>query len=154
MMDASAAVWNPRGQEAAGEDDLQARAAAARKRGALGLAIGLAVAAVLYYLKPHRPEPAYAVAAVALLFAGIALASPTGLYPRLQRLLDAFGSAVGAAVTWLLMTVLFFLFVLPVGALLRAAGKLGITTGFDPRRASYWSEPARPRGADAYRKQF
>ncbi len=150
----SAAIWNPRG---AGEDPgarERQRRAAARRRGAIGLAIGWSAAAILYRLRPARPLPPLAVAAVALLFAAVALASPLGLYPRLQALLDAFGRAVGAAVTWVLMTLLFFLFVLPVGALLRAAGKLAITRGFDPRQPSYWSEPEGPRGADDYRKQF
>jgi len=154
----SAAIWDPRGA-AAGEsaEALARRRAAARRQGAIGLAVGLAVAAILYFLRRGRPGPhvaPLAVAAVALLFAAIAFASPLGLYPKVERLLDAFGRAVGSAVTWLLMTVLFFVFVLPVGAALRAFGKLSITKGFDPRRPSYWSAPRRAGGADSYRKQF
>jgi len=156
----SAAVWNPRGIAAGTAGDGEAlarRRAAARRKGAIGLAAGLAVAAVLWWLRRGRPGPHVAplvVAGVALLFAAVAFASPLGLYPRIERLLDAFGRAVGAAVTWLLMTVLFFVFVLPVGLGLRLAGKLSIAKGFDPRRSSYWSKPRHTGGADSYRKQF
>jgi len=153
-MDASAVIWDPRGR---GEDEGARRraasaTAAARWRGAIGLLVGLAVAIRLY--RWSRLGPACAVAAIALLFALVAFVSPLGIYPRVQAVLDRFAHAVGAALTWVLMTLLFFLFVLPVGALLRAAGKLGITKGFDRDRATYWSEPGRPAGADAYRKQF
>jgi hypothetical protein len=151
----SAAVWDPRGADAGdGREAAARRRAATRRRGAIGLAAGLAAAAILHWLRPARPAPPLAVAAIALAFAGVAFASPLGLYPRLQGLLDRLGRAAGAAVTWVLMTLLFFLFVLPVGAVLRAAGKLSLTRGFDPRRPSYWSAPRRPDGADAYRKQF
>ncbi len=152
--EASSVVWAPVADAGASARRELAARSAARRRGLIGLAGGLAVAALFDYLKPHRPQPAYVVAAVAVLFAAIAVASPTGLYPRLQRALDAFGRGVGAVVTWVLMTILFFVFVLPVGAILRAAGKLAITKGFDPRSASYWSEPSQPDGAGAYRKQF
>lgn len=154
----SAAVWNPRGGAAAGgAEALAKRRAAARRQGAIGLAVGLAVAALLWWLRRGRPGPQVAplvVAGVALLFAAIAFASPLGLYPRIERVLDAFGRAVGGVVTWLLMTVLFFVFVFPVGLALRLAGKLAITKGFDPRRSSYWSKPRHASGADSYRKQF
>ncbi len=154
----SAAVWDPRGG-ATGEsaESLAKRRAAARRKGAIGLGVGLAVAAILYFLRRGRPGPQMAplvVAGIALLFAAIAFASPLGLYPRIERILDAFGRAVGAVVTWLLMTLLFFLFFLPVGAALRLAGKLSITRGFDPRRPTYWSPPRHAGGADSYRKQF
>jgi hypothetical protein len=153
----SAAVWNPRGGAASDAEALGRRRAAARRQGAIGLAVGLAVAAILGWLRRGRPGPHVAplvIAGVAVLFAAVAFASPLGLYPRIERILDAFARAVGAAVTWLLMTVLFFLFVLPVGLGLRLAGKLSLAKGFDPRRSSYWSKPRRAGGADSYRKQF
>src|SRR3954468_17920436 len=117
----SAVIWNWRQV-----DDPEARsreAAAARKRGLLGGVIGLAAAAVIHHF---RTTAGFVVAGIALLFLGIALASPLGLYPRLLRLFDLFAHAVGTAVTWVLMTVLYYLFFLPAGLLLRATHKLAI----------------------------
>jgi len=150
----SAVIWSWR-QE--GDPGAAARAAAAaagtaRGRGLLGAAIGLAAAAILHHF---RPVAGFVVAGIALLFLVIALAAPLTLYPRVMGLLDRFAHAVGTAVTWVLMTLLYYLFFLPVGLLLRAGGKLGITTRFDRGLPSYWS-PAdeRQRAPEAYRKQF
>src|SRR3954447_3542257 len=109
----SAVIWNWRGGE---DPDTRAReAAAARKRGLLGGVIGLAAAAVIHHF---RPTAGFVVGSIALLFLGLALVSPLGLYPRLMRLFDLFAHAVGTAVTWVLMTVLYYFFFLPAGLLL------------------------------------
>jgi hypothetical protein len=146
----SAVIWDWRRV-----DDRQARgreAIAARKRGLLGGVIGLAAAAVIHHF---RPTAGFVVGGIALLFLGIALASPLALYPRLMRLFDLFAHAVGTAVTWVLMTVLYYLFFLPAGLLLRATHKLAITTGFDRRLPTYWkTADERGRTPEAYRKQF
>jgi hypothetical protein len=146
----SAVIWNWR---QAGDPQAKVReAAAARKRGLLGGVLGLAAAAVIHHFKPMA---GIVVAAVALFFLILALASPLGLYRRLTELLDRFAHVVGAAVTWVLMTVLYYVFFLPVGLFLRAGGKLGITHGFDRRLASYWTKAAaRPHDPAVYRKQF
>ena len=160
QVQASSLVWNWRPATASGtgdEADRQARtrqASAARRQGAIGGAVGLTAAAALAFLL-HRPDPAVVVAAVSLLVALVALAAPLTLYPRLRRVLDRFGHAVGTAVTWLLMTILFYLLFLPVGLVLRATGKLDFTRFADPARASYWtSTEGRAPTAESYRKQF
>jgi hypothetical protein len=149
----SAVIWNWRP-----EDDAGARArasAAARKRGLLGLVVGLAVAALLHHFRPAAGFVAGSVAGIALLFFLLAVAAPLTLYPQVMALLDRFGHLVGTAVTWVLMTVLYFVFFLPVGLLLRAGGKLGITTRPDRGLPSYWSAAdERQRAPAAYRKQF
>ena len=146
---AAATVWRWREKET-GTDRARA-AAAARKKGALGGLIGLAVAGALSFWKPNL---AMVVAAVALLMATLALASPLGGFRRVTAVLDSFAHAVGVAVTWLLMTIAYYLLFLPAGLLLRAAGKLGITRHGDARLASYWREAKMPTGIDAYRKPF
>lgn len=160
QVQASSPVWNwqPATATASGaEGERQARArqaSAARRQGAIGGAVGLTAAAALAFLL-HRPGLAAVVAAVSLLVALLALAAPLTLYPRLRRVLDRFGHAVGTAVTWLLMTVLFYLLFLPVGLVLRAMGKLDFTRFADPARASYWtSTEGRAPTAESYRKQF
>ena len=68
---------------------------------------------------------------------------------------DRFAHAVGSAVTWVLMTVLFYLVFLPAGLFLRR--KLAITKGADRRLPTYWiatEERERARSPESYRKQF
>src|SRR5882724_4221121 len=146
----SAVIWDWRR-----EDDPGARAqeaAAARKRGLLGGAIGLVAAVVVHHF---RPTAGFVIGGIALLFLVIALAAPLTLYPKLMRLFDLFAHGVGTAVTWVLMTVLYYLFFLPAGLVLKAAHKLAITTGFDRAQATYWTAADdRGRAPEAYRKQF
>jgi hypothetical protein len=156
MAEPSSVAWNWR-ETAAGEAGARHREAAVnRRKGLIGGAIGLAAAAAVYFLL-HRPVAAEVIAGIAVLIVLIALASPLGLYKALARALDRFAHAVGSAVTWVLMTVLFYLVFLPTGALLRARGKLAISRGADRRLPSYWistEERERARTPESYRKQF
>lgn len=149
----SALVWNWRA--AAGADDRGAKmaAAAARRQGAIGAAVGLGVAAVLAWLL-HRPVPALVVAALSLTVALLALAAPLTLYRRLRGALDRGGHWVGTGVTWLLMTALFYLLFMPAGLIMRAMGKLAFSR-YDPAMDTYWTPTeGRVHSAESYRKQF
>ncbi|HEV8629585.1 MAG TPA: hypothetical protein VGV61_04645 [Thermoanaerobaculia bacterium] len=143
-------LWQWR-REATG-DDRSAAARAARRRGAIGGLVGLALAATLFFWKPGM---ALVVAAVALSMALLALLSPLGGFRAVTRALDTFGRFVGVTITWVLMTLAYFLLFVPCGLLLRAGGKLRISRRADPRLASYWT-PAAPlrAGLDGYRKPF
>jgi hypothetical protein len=126
-----------------------------RRQAAVRAAVGLAIAALLALWKPLF---AAVVAAIALALLAVALAAP-GAYGRIAAGLERFGHWVGRAVTWLLMPLLFYLLFLPVGLALRAAGKLRITRGPDPSRATYWDTPEPGQrwgggGAASYRRQF
>ncbi|HVT57973.1 MAG TPA: hypothetical protein VHR45_06210 [Thermoanaerobaculia bacterium] len=142
------------GGSGAAARDRAAQAAAARRQGWIGGAIGGAAAAVFAFLL-HRRGLAIAVASLSLLVTATALAAPLTLFRRLSRLFELLGHAVGTAVTWVLMTVLFYLLFLPVGLLLRATGKLGFTRFADSRLRSYWvTKEGGPHAAESYRKQF
>jgi hypothetical protein len=119
----------------------------------IGGAIGLAVAALVYFWF-HRPVAAAVIAAVAVSIALIALASPLGLYKGLARALDRFAYGVGSVITWVLMTLLFYLVFLPLGAVLRARGKLAISKGADRRLTTYWKPTESEKTPESYRKQF
>jgi predicted membrane channel-forming protein YqfA (hemolysin III family) len=151
----SALVWNWRRAAAgAGDSRSPAAAAAARRQGAIGAAVGLGVAAVFAWLL-HRPVPALVVAALSLTVALLALAAPLTLYRRLRGALDRGGHWVGTGVTWLLMTVLFYLLFLPAGLIMRAMGKLAFTRFADPALDTYWTPTeGRVHSAESYRKQF
>jgi hypothetical protein len=131
-----------------------AAAAAARREGAIGGACGLAAAAALAWLL-HRTGLALAVAIASLAVALLAQAAPLTLYRRLRGALDRFGRWVGTGVTWVLMTLLFYLLFLPAGLVMRAAGKLSFARFADPGLDSYWtSTEARTPALESYRKQF
>jgi hypothetical protein len=151
----SAVVWDWRGGE--NLNALRAREAASiRRHGLIGAAIGLTVAAVVFFLL-KRPVPAAVIAAVALLLSLPSLVAPLTAGRAVGRALDRFAHVVGTAVTWVLMTLLYYLLFLPAGLVLRARGKLAITRGFDSRRPSYWTsveERERARTAESYRRQF
>ena len=151
----SAVVWDWRGGET--EESRRAREAAAiRRRGLIGAAVGLAVAALLFFLW-KRPVPAAVVAGIALLVSLPALVAPLSAGRGIARALDRFAHAVGLGVTWVLMTLLYYALFLPVGLLLRARGKLAVTRSFDPRQPSYWTsveERERARTPESYRRQF
>jgi VIT1/CCC1 family predicted Fe2+/Mn2+ transporter len=153
---ASSVAWNWRDRAAKAETARVREAAANRVKGLIGGAIGLAVAALLYFVF-HKEKTAGVIAAIAVVVALTALASPLGAYKTLSRWLDRFAHAVGAAVTWVLMTVLFYLVFLPAGLFLRTRGKLAVTKGADRRLPSYWiatEERERARALESYRKQF
>ena len=151
--EASSVAWSWR-DRAAGEAAAREREAAAnRRKGVIGALIGLAVAALLYFVF-HRPGAAAVVGAIAVVIGLLALASPLGLYKGLTRALDRFAHAVGSAVTWVLMPILFYVVFLPIGLLLRSRGKLAISKSADPRLTTYWKTPERERTPESYRKQF
>jgi hypothetical protein len=62
--------------------------------------------------------------------------------------------ALGWIVTRILLTIVFFLVVTPIGLLQRLFGKRAIEVAFEPDAASYWQpRKARPR-PDDYEKQY
>ncbi len=152
---AAEVAWQWRRARAADAGEVQAKAAAAaRRKGLLGGAIGLLAASALYFWL-DKPRAAAVVAAIALLTTLLALVSPLGGFHRLQLALAAFARGVGVAMTWLLIGLAYYLLFLPVGLLLRATGKLRLTRGLDAARSSYWQEAqATPAGLDHYRKPF
>lgn len=148
-------AWRPAlpPQDAAEAADRRRRGL--RREAAVRSAVGLAIAALLALWKPLF---AAVVAAIALVLLAVALVAP-GAYGRIAAGLERFGHWVGRAMTWLLMPLLFYGLFLPVGLALRAAGKLRITRGADPARATYWEAPEPGqgwggRGAESYRRQF
>jgi hypothetical protein len=150
-------VWEWRQLATAGGTLAERRAreaAAARQQGVIGGAVGLLVAAAFAFLL-HRPVAATVIAAISLSIALLALAAPLTLYRRLRDGLDRFGHWVSTGVTWVLMTVLFYLLFLPVGLVMRAAGKLTFTRFADPGLATYWTTiEGHTPSTDTYRKQF
>lgn len=150
----SRVVWGWRDAGPRQADERRREASAARRRGAVGGAVGLAAAVLVAFGFDH-PVAGAVIAGIALALAATALASPLGAYATVSRGLERFARAVASAVTWVLMTLLYYLVVLPLGLVLRARGRLRITRRPDPALPSYWTPTdGRERPADSYRRQF
>lgn len=154
MRNPSAVAWDWRRRAPGPVADRSREAAAARTRGAIGGAVGLAAAALVYFYF-EKPAAAAVIAGIAVTIALIAFLFPLTLYRKLNRGLEVFAHGVGTAITWVLMTLLFYLLFLPVGLFLRARGKLAITKRADPKLPTYWTATdSRLWNPESYRKQF
>ena len=91
---------------------------------------------------------------VAATFFGLALVRPSLLGP-LNRLWLAFGALLHRIVSPLVMGVVFYLTVTPIGLLMQILGKRPIPLGFDRACESYWIERDPPGPApDTIKNQF
>ena len=77
-------------------------------------------------------------AAAAAVFGGLALLWPRPLAP-LNRLWFLLGLALHRVVNPVVMGVLFFGVIMPVGMLMRLTGKRPLRLGFEADRPSYWT---------------
>src|SRR5262249_10838160 len=100
-----------------------------------------------------RPLRVWAVG-VAAVFLIAALVNPTWLGP-LNRLWLRLGLLLQLIVSPVVLGLLFFLTVTPIGLLMRLTGKDPLRLRFDPLARSYWVERRPPGPApDTMRQQF
>jgi predicted membrane metal-binding protein len=90
--------------------------------------------------------------AVAAGFAALAFAAPRALAP-LNRLWTRFGLLLARITNPLVMGLMFFAVVTPMGLAMRALGKDPLRRRFEPGAASYWME-RRPPGPAPMSRQF
>ena len=103
-----------------------------------GLALATLVVVAFGVLLPwlgDRPRPAWPLVAGGLV-AALALAVPAAILP-LHRLLLPVARVMGVVNTWLLLGLVFFGMLWPLGVVLRRLGRLQYRTGFDQEAASY-----------------
>lgn len=98
--------------------------------------------------------PRWWAAGIALAFAVIAIVRPS-LLAALNRWWMKFGLLLGAIVSPIALGVLFYGVFMPIGAIMRLAGKDPLRLARDPGAASYWQgrEPPGPR-PDSMDRQF
>jgi hypothetical protein len=108
---------------------------------------------LLPLLSASRSVRVWALVA-ALPFLLLALAAPKLLAP-LNRVWTKLGLLMGRIVNPIVMALLFFSTITPIGLLMRAMGKDPLRRGFDKRSASYWIE-RRPPGPppESMKNQF
>jgi phosphatidylserine synthase len=120
-------------------------------RAALQAAL-VAVIATLFLLLGHKTGVAiclYGVSAV-LLLSGLFVPA---VFKRFEQFAAWAGLGAGLALTWLLLTLFFFLCVFPGRLLLLALGKDPMRRRWERQKESYWTElkPAPPGG---YTRQY
>jgi hypothetical protein len=91
---------------------------------------------------------------LAALFAVFAYAAPGVLAP-LNRLWAKFGHLLHAVISPLLLGILFYLCIVPMGFLMRLTGKDPMRRKFEPAAKSYWIVRAPPGPApETFKNQF
>ena len=92
--------------------------------------------------------------AIAAAFLALALVKPALLRP-LNRLWMRFGLLLHKVVSPLIMGLLFYVTVTPIGLLMRLVGKDPLGRGFDPEAESYWIQRDPPGPApETMKNQF
>lgn len=121
----------------ANEPIVERRTVAAGSNRSFGIvfAVLFAIVALLPLVSGHAPR--LWAGAVAVVLTAIALLAPQFLAP-LNRLWFRFGLLLHRVVTPLIMGLIFFTTVVPVGWLLRLFGKDVLNLKRDPSAASYW----------------
>lgn len=104
---------------------------------AFGFLFGMLAGAAAAFAAWHGRSSAFGWAAIAGLFLLAALFAPALLGP-LNRLWRKLGLLISSVTTPIVMGVLFFAVVTPVGALMRAAGKDPLRLRIDRGAPSYW----------------
>ncbi|MGE3636635.1 MAG: hypothetical protein AB7P00_42425 [Sandaracinaceae bacterium] len=141
--EAAAVIWSWRGAS----DDRAARARRARIGALIRSAIGGAIGAVLTFAvgRPILGAIAFGIAGLTLV---LGLLSPLGAYAALERAILAVSKVIGAALTWLLLTPVYFFFFAPFGSLFRRGRRDPMRRHIDKASASYWQPRSDDRPLD------
>jgi hypothetical protein len=107
-----------------------------RRRGLLRSLFPAAVGATFYYFDSHGA--AMLLFATAAILVAASIASPRGLLPAIERGVTSLAEMFARALTWLIMTLVFFLFFVPFGLLMRRGERDHLRRKFDPDAATYW----------------
>ena len=102
------------------------------------------VVGALSWLSGHTHGPYWFAGSAAFLL--VALTLPRSLGP-FNRLWTKFGLLLGAVMAPVMLAAIFYVFVTPIGLLMRATGKDPLRLKLDPAATSYWI--ARDKVADA-----
>ena len=100
-----------------------------------------AIVAIVRWWKDHGGAGWFAAAAAIML--AIALVRPALLAP-LNRLWTKLALLISKVMNPVIMGILFFLVVAPIGLVMRAFGKRPLALAFDPAAKSYWIERTPP----------
>lgn len=116
-----------------------------------GLTVGLALIAIFLYQLIFKHQPLIYVAAIGGLLIFMAIIIPQLLTP-LRTIWDKIGEVLGFINTHIILFVVFFLVVTPLGFILRVLKRNLINLKFN-RNNSYWQKVTTTE-ANLYKQQF
>jgi hypothetical protein len=90
---------------------------------------------------------------VAVGFTVVALALPGVLLP-FNRLWGVFAERLGRVMNFLLLGLFFYLFLLPIGFIIRLSGRDPMHRNLDPKAKTYFSPVTRHSDEDTFRDMF
>jgi len=122
------------------------------KRALLAAVLAATAGLLMLWLFRSRIPGAIALAAAVVTTAsGIAA-------PRAFLVIEKFNATVarvvGVALTWILLTGLYWIYFVPGRGILAALGKDPVNRKFRDNRRTYWEQGERPRGRGSYRRQY
>ena len=100
-----------------------------------------------------RPLVAGTFAALAIVSAGFSLVAPRANLP-IYLGLTILSYPIGFVLSYVIMGLLFFGMLTPVGLFFRLRGYDPLNRKFDPEAKSYWTDPRPRRGRESYFRQF
>ena len=120
---------------------------------ALSMSAVLMIFGVVLFLKKSGPS-CLVFFFVSSIFAFLGMLCPKPLVP-VYRLWMAFAAVIGWVMTRLLLTVLFYLVITPIGLLAKLCGNDFLSIKLDGKAGSYWvKRPPAQTGTERYEKQF
>jgi hypothetical protein len=109
--------------------------------------------AYLLHRRAGLPQAAIAVAATAIVLSIVGLASPSFMR-RVWIAMMVGLSPIGWVMSHLVLGVIYYLVLTPVGLLLRAAGRDPLQRRFDRAATSYWIDRTREPDVERYFRQY
>lgn len=132
--------------------DWKPSAQALRKFG-IGGAIFLPIVAVILWARDVGPAWTWSVGGAGALIGALAFVAPKILRP-IYLLVTAVTAPIGLAVNLILLTLIFYGMLLPIGLVFRVIGRDALHRKIEPDRDSYWQAHETPKDASRYFKQF
>ena len=149
--EAAMVTWNWREDEFS--PPAPSSAGAARLRGTIQGAVGISIAALVYVFLSHTA--AMVIFGIASTIALAAVISPEGLFAGIESVFRATGRVFGRLMTWLLLSLIFYSFFVPFGALFRRGHRDSMKRLYEPDAPTYWtSREPREAGLAFYERQF
>lgn len=134
--EAAAAVWRWRndGDPASGAGLPDGRR---RVRGSLQAAVGLGVGATIFLLWSQTAGAV--VMGIATLILLAALLSPSGAFALLERAFSTLGAQIARLITFVTMSLIFYLIFAPFGVLTRRGRRDPMRRFYEPDGETYWT---------------
>ncbi len=111
------------------------------------------LSAWLHFGRGVSPATAGFVAGAAVVIGGVGFLRPPLIRPVYVAMMAA-ALPIGMVLSVVLLTVMYFVILTPIGLLRRALGKDAMHPGFDPSAKSYWVRRKPPAAADRYFRQY